>query len=190
MSCKSLYDPGNSINTAATAAHMTIKIKDNLSLWIIPGWTYISASTCLWIILSIETNPAAKQAASSNINMITAGVIINSVKIFLPASRDRCSSAGPSWTWNRPEGWTQWWHPSPEIIGTKGNQSWSPEPWRLCTPAGIRTRITAVRGRWTYRYSTGICRREFLLPGTAAKAGPVGRHRLTVLWQLTIRINF
>ena len=32
MSCKSLYDPGNSINAAATAAHMTIKIKDNLSL--------------------------------------------------------------------------------------------------------------------------------------------------------------
>lgn len=32
MSCKSLYDPGNSINVAATAAHMTIKMKNNLSL--------------------------------------------------------------------------------------------------------------------------------------------------------------
>ena len=32
MSCKSRHDPGNSINAAATAAHMTIKIKDNLSL--------------------------------------------------------------------------------------------------------------------------------------------------------------
>ena len=32
MSCKSLYDPWNSINATATAAHMTIKMKDNLSL--------------------------------------------------------------------------------------------------------------------------------------------------------------
>ena len=32
MSGKSLYDPWNSINAAATAAHMTIKMKDNLSL--------------------------------------------------------------------------------------------------------------------------------------------------------------
>ena len=32
MSRKSIYDPGNSINAAAAAAHMTIKIKDNLSL--------------------------------------------------------------------------------------------------------------------------------------------------------------
>ena len=32
MSRKSIYDPGNSINAAATAAHMTIKMKDNLSL--------------------------------------------------------------------------------------------------------------------------------------------------------------
>lgn len=32
MSRKSIYDPGNSINAAATAAHMTIKMKNNLSL--------------------------------------------------------------------------------------------------------------------------------------------------------------
>lgn len=32
MNNKSIYNPGNKINATATAAHITIKIKDNRSL--------------------------------------------------------------------------------------------------------------------------------------------------------------